>query len=76
MKIVAEEDKRESNGALRVAVVQYDERARERARIVVAIESYQGAFTFGDIRLTHQEARALGHALLTDAARAQKELEG
>lgn len=75
MRIVAEEDLRERDNTLRAAIVRYDTDTRERARIVVSIETLQG-FTYGDIRLTHQEARAIGHALLTDAARAQKELEG
>jgi hypothetical protein len=74
MKIVAEEDPRRGED-LRVVSIQYDAEDRGRARIVMSLESYQGAL-YAVVRLTHQEARALGHALLTDAARAQKELEG
>ncbi len=75
MKIIAEEDKRPGESATRGAAVRYDTDTRERCRITLTLEWEHGT-RFGDVRLTHQEARALGHALLTDAARAQKELEG
>lgn len=75
MKIVAEEDNRPGE-SLRVVVVRYDSEEHGRARIALSLEAYQGAQYSNIVHLTHQEARAIGHALITDAARAQKELEG
>ena len=60
---------------VRTVSVEYDGDARSRSRIMLITGMYSGDVIDG-IVLTHQEARALGHALLTDAARAQKELEG
>lgn len=59
----------------RTVAVEYDDNIRDRSRIRLKTGTYAGAL-LDDLFLTHQEARALGHALLTDAARAQKELEG
>ncbi len=74
MKIVIQEPSIHS-ADLRTVIVEYDETTRSKSRVILRIGTYAGAI-LADGQLTHQEARAVGHALLSDADRAQKELEG
>ena len=81
MKIVAEEDRRQEEGGGERCVLVHNLGAAigkqhpqsVHARIMLKIETRQGA-RVADINLTHQEARALGQTLLTEADLLQKDL--